>query len=77
MKKHGFHSTHIELHKDGSATVHHMHEDPTKDVKHAASDLDEVHDSFQTHLNPQKEQELEEQVHPGIHHEIETLAAKE
>jgi hypothetical protein len=48
---HGFKSTHIEHHGDGSATVHHMHADgPEHDVKHAVSDLDGMHDSMQDHL---------------------------
>jgi flavin-dependent dehydrogenase len=53
-KHHKFHSTHIEHHKDGSHTVHHMHEDGKEhDVKHgvgAEMGLDGVHDSLQDHL---------------------------
>ena len=50
-KHHGFTHTHIEHFKDGSASVHHVHhEGPHKDVKHAAADLDAVHDSMQDHL---------------------------
>ena len=50
-KKHKFSHTHIEHHHDGSATVHHVHEDgPAHDKKHAAADLDSVHDSMQDHL---------------------------
>lgn len=76
-RKHRFSHTHIELHDDGSATIHHQHEsDSTKDVKHAAGDLDGIHDSLQEHLNPDKEEKLEEQVHPGIHSEIMKLAGK-
>jgi len=49
--KHGFHKSHVEWHHDGSATVHHEHhEGPHKDVKHAASDLDAVHDSLQDNM---------------------------
>ena len=45
---HGFTHTHIEHHGDGSATVHHVHhEGPQKDVKHAALNLDHIHDSLQ------------------------------
>ena len=48
---HGFTHTHIEHHGDGSATVHHVHhEGPHKDVKHAALNLDHIHDSLQDHL---------------------------
>jgi hypothetical protein len=48
---HGFKHTHIEHHEDGSATVHHQHEmGPEQDVKHAAADLDGVHDSMEDHL---------------------------
>lgn len=70
---HGFHSTHIELHDDGSATIHHVHEKgPEHDKKYAAADLDGVHDGLEDHLRmPEAEEEkLEEQVHPGIHKEI-------
>ena len=49
-KKHKFHHTSIEHHSDGSATVHHQHENPEMDVKHAAADLDGVHDSLEQHL---------------------------
>jgi len=70
MRKHKFSETHIELHHDGSATVHHVHEsDPSKDVKHAVGDLDGLHDSMEEHLNPEEEESLEEKVHPGIHQE--------
>ena len=48
---HGFKHTHVEHHHDGSATVHHQHEDgPEHDVKHAVGNLDEMHDSMQQHL---------------------------
>ncbi len=48
---HGFKRTHIEHHHDGSATVHHEHEDgPEHDKKHAVADLDAMHDSMQDHL---------------------------
>jgi hypothetical protein len=52
MKKHHKYThTHVEHHSDGSATVHHVHvEGPHKDAKHAAADLDHVHDSMQDHL---------------------------
>jgi hypothetical protein len=50
-KTHKFTHSHHEHHKDGSITVHHVHEDgPHKDVKHAAADLDAAHDSMQDHL---------------------------
>jgi hypothetical protein len=82
MKKHKFSSTRISLFHDGSAEVHHIHEsDPKKDVRHAVSDLDGVHDSFQEHLNPEEIEDklesegkdpeaLEEKVSPGIHQKI-------
>ena len=50
MKRHGFSSTHIEHFDDGSSSIHHMHSDPAKDVKHACMDLDDVHDSMQIRL---------------------------
>lgn len=48
---HGFTHTHIEHHKDNSHTIHHVHEDGAHaDMKHAAGDLDSVHDSMEDHL---------------------------
>ncbi len=55
---HGFHSTHIEHHKDGSHTVHHKHsEGPQHDVKHAVADLDGAHDSMESNLGQPNEGE--------------------
>lgn len=69
-KRHKFTHTHIELHDDGSATIHHVHADgPHKDIKYAAGDLDEVHDGIQKNLNPEEEERLEEKIHPGLHQE--------
>lgn len=60
MRKHNFKETNIELHHDGSATIHHVHEEgPHKDVKHAAADIDAIHDSLQDHLNPDEEEKEE------------------
>lgn len=73
MKRHKFSKTHIEIHDDGSATIHHVHEsDPTKDFRHAVSDTDGIHASLEDHLNPDEmtEDQAEEQIHPGIHSEI-------
>lgn len=51
MRKHKFSHMHVENHKDGTHTVHHVHEDGEKhDVKHAVSNLDHLHDSIQKHL---------------------------
>ena len=59
-KHHGFTHTHIEHHKDGSATVHHVHhEGPHKDVKHAVPSLDHIHDSLQDHLGSPNPGEIE------------------
>ena len=67
MKKHKYHSTHIEHHRDGSHTVHHKHEDgEAHDSKHAAMGLDHLHDSIQDHLaGPPSEgdQDLDKGVH--------------
>jgi hypothetical protein len=50
-KHHKYSHSHIEHHKDGSHTVHHVHEDGQQhDVKHAVGGLDELHDSMQDHL---------------------------
>lgn len=52
-KKHGFTRTRVEHFSDRSHAVHHVHGDGShKDVKHAAADLDAVHDSMQENLNP-------------------------
>ncbi len=65
-KKHGFHTTHIEHHKDGSATVHHKHMDGAhKDVKHAVQSLDHIHDSLQDHLGEPNPGEAE--ANAGMH----------
>lgn len=82
MRKHGFSHTHIDLHEDGSATIHHTHEsgDPTKDIHHAVGDLDSLHDSLQDHLNQEDYKEAEaaeEKVSPGIHQKIAALGHPE
>jgi hypothetical protein len=52
MKKHKFTHTHIEHHKDGSHTVHHVHEEgPHKDVKGAAGDHDAMLDHVMDHTS--------------------------
>ena len=50
MTKHGFHSTTVKHHKDGSHTVHHHHMDPEKDIEHAVADHNGMMDSMQQHL---------------------------
>lgn len=85
MKKHGFSHTHVDIHNDGSATIHHVHEsgDPLKDVHHAVADLDGIHDSLEDHLNPDEEKEheeheaLEEAISPGIHEKMEKMGKPE
>jgi hypothetical protein len=58
MKKHKFHKTTVDHHKDGSATVEHHHsEGPHKNVKHAVQSLDHLHDSLQDHLGAPNEGE--------------------
>lgn len=65
-KHHKFTHTHIEHFHDGSAAVHHVHEEgPHKDVKHAVGSLDEAHDSLQDHLGAPNEGE--EQANQGQH----------
>ena len=62
---HGFTHSHIEHHKDGSHTVHHVHEDgPHADVKHAAADLDGVHDSMEDHMGTPNPGEAEANAGP-------------
>jgi hypothetical protein len=62
MKKHKFTHTHVEHHKDGSHTVHHVHEDgPHMDVKGAAKDHDEMMDHIMDHTSePNPGEELDE-----------------
>jgi hypothetical protein len=64
---HGFKHTHVELHNDGSATVHHVHEDgPHKDKKYAVADLDCLHDGMEDHLGePNDGEEVEDHDHPS------------
>ena len=88
-KKHGFRETHIELHGDGSATIHHVHQDgPEKDLKHAGADLDGIHDCLEDHCNPEKMEKglkaegkdpeaMEEKIAPGIHAKVASMASKE
>jgi hypothetical protein len=60
VKHHKFSHTHVEHHNDGSSTVHHVHhEGPHKDVKHAVSSLDHLHDSMQDHLGQENPGEAE------------------
>lgn len=47
---HKFLTTEIEHHDDGSATIHHEHEDGKSHVRHAVLDLDQIHDSLEEHL---------------------------
>jgi hypothetical protein len=87
-KRHKFVHTDAEFHDDGSLTVHHVHEEgPHKDVRHAVSDLDGLHDSIQEHLNPEEIEEkvekmgqdpeqLEENVSPGIHEKVLKMAVE-
>jgi hypothetical protein len=66
MKHHKFHTTHIHHYKDGSAMIHHEHEDgPAHDIKHAVPSLDHIHDSLQDHLAEpsQGTQNLEQGIH--------------
>jgi hypothetical protein len=83
--KHKFVHTTIEHHDDGSATIHHEHEDGKSHVKHAVADLDEIHDSLEAHLRDPEEiekkieekgidpEKLEEAISPGIHEKMEEI----
>jgi len=51
-RHHGFHTTTVRHHKDGSHTIHHQHEDPEKSVEHAVPDHDAMMDSMHEHLSP-------------------------
>lgn len=51
-KKHPYSHTHIEHHKDGSHTIHHVHEsDSSKDVKGAVADHDSLMDHIMDHTS--------------------------
>jgi uncharacterized protein involved in copper resistance len=70
MKKHKYTHTHVEHHKDGSHTVHHVHEEgPHKDVKGAAGDHDAMIDHIMDHTSEPNpgEEAMEEKIAPGIH----------
>ena len=89
MKKHGFTHTHIDLHDDGSASIHHVHKDgPEHDMKHAVADIDGIHDCLEDHCNPEKMEKdleakgkdpeaMEEKIAPGIHAAVAAMAGKE
>jgi hypothetical protein len=47
---HGYKSTHITHHADGSHTVKHEHEDGASHQEYAKPDLDGVHDGLQDHM---------------------------
>lgn len=84
--KHNFTHTHVDIHDDGSMTIHHVHGGGAdKDVHHAVADLDGLHDSLQKHLNPDEvegkveaagkdPEEMEEAIHPGIHEKVLEMA---
>ncbi len=63
---HGYTHSHVEHYADGSHQVHHVHEDgPHKDMKHAVTDLDSVHDSIQDHLGTPNPGEAEANAGPA------------
>jgi len=71
MGHHKFVSTEIEHCDDGSAMIHHEHEDGSSHVRHAVEDLDAIHDSLEDYLRDHEDEEAkEEEVHPGLHEEI-------
>ena len=83
---HKFLRTSIEHHNDGSATIHHEHQDGEgHHVKHAVADLDALHDSLEEHLRDPEEiekaletkgidpEKLEEAISPGIHEKMEEI----
>ena len=74
---HGFKRTSVEHHTDGSHTVHHQHEDgASSDVKHAAANMDAVHDSMQNNLGTPNPGEAEANAgQSGIPAEQEASAA--
>jgi len=52
VRHHKFTHTHIEHHKDGSHTIHHVHmEGPEHDVKGAAADHDSMMDHMMDHTS--------------------------
>ncbi len=86
MKKHKFSHTHVEHHKDGSHTVHHVHEDgPQADVKGAAADHDAMMDHIMDNTSAPNEGEdkgedneaLEEKLAPGLHAKMAEVQQKQ
>ena len=83
--KHKYLSTEIEHHDDGSATIHHEHEDGKSHSRHSVADLDGIHDSLEDHLRDPEEiedaiekkgidpEKLEEAISPGIHEKMEEI----
>lgn len=76
MKKHKFHKTTVEHHKDGSHTIEHHHEDGDhKNVKSAVGSHDEMMDHMMDHTSAMNHGEdknadneaMEEKISPGIH----------
>lgn len=81
---HGFKKTSITHFDDGSAMIHHEHENGNHST-HAVGDLDGVHDSLEEHLrcpeeveedlekrgiNPEK---IEEKIAPGLHESMDDV----
>lgn len=57
-KHHKFSHTTIEHHSDNSHTTHHHHEsDPSKDVKYASGDHDQMMDGMMAHTSEPNEGE--------------------
>jgi hypothetical protein len=62
---HGYTHSSVQHHGDSSHTVTHHHEDGShKDMTHAVTDLDGVHDSLQDHLGTPNPGEAEANAGP-------------
>ena len=85
---HGFVHTTIDHHEDGSATVHHEHEDGKSHKTYAVTHLDALHDGLEDHLRTPEEiekwltehgidpEKLEEAIHPGLHEKMKEVVEK-
>lgn len=66
MKKHKYTHTHITHHKDGSHTIHHVHEEgPHADVTSGAADHDSMVDHLMHHTSDMNPGEMEAEKGPA------------
>jgi hypothetical protein len=86
---HGFLTTTITHHDDGSHTIKHSHEDGASHKEYAVGDLDGLHDGMEDSLRCPEEIEeelekrgidaeaLEEAINPGLHEKMADVIKKD